>query len=74
MKYTVIVETWQAIDIDAADEQLAIQMVKEQLDPRVCAAANVYIAPELIYNKAKNTYKTEDTINDELGMDTDTSD
>lgn len=50
MKYTVIVETWQAIDIDAADEQLAIQIVKEQLDPRVCAAANVYIAPELIYN------------------------
>lgn len=46
MKYTVVMETYQLIDVEAENEAAAIEAVKKQIDPRVAAAANFSIAIE----------------------------
>ena len=74
MRYTVVVETEQMIEVDADTAQQAIEQIKSQLDPRQAASARFSIVTDLVYDAATNTYMTEEMLNDKSRMDKDTSD
>ena len=59
MKYLVAVETMQIIETDAENAEAAIEAVKNQLDPRVAAAAAFQIVQETIYDEETKTYRID---------------
>ena len=59
MKYLVAVETMQIIETDAENAEAAIESVKNQLDPRVAAAAAFQIVQETIYDEETKTYRID---------------
>lgn len=56
-KYIVAIETTQYIEIEAANEGAAIDLVKKNLDPKVANAADFKIAQEIAFDAESNTYK-----------------
>lgn len=57
MKYLVAVETMQFVETEAKNAEAAIESVKNQLDPRVAAAAAFQIVQELTYDEESGSYK-----------------
>lgn len=74
MRYTVVVQTEQMIEVDADTAQQAIEQIKSQLDPRQAASARFSVATDLVYDAATDTYMTEEMLNDKSRVDKDTSD
>lgn len=73
MKYSIMVQTEQMIEVDAETAQQAIEYIKSQLDPRQAASAGFSVVTELVYDAATNTYMTEEMLNDKSRMDKDES-
>ena len=73
MKYAIMMQTEQLIEIDAETEEQAIEQIKSQLDPRQASFARFSVVTELVYDAATNTYMTEEMLNDKSRMDTDES-
>ena len=73
MKYTVAVEITQMIEVEAVDSTQAIDLVRQQLEPRQAASARFSVVTDLVYDAATNTYMTEEMLNDKSRMDTDES-
>ena len=59
MKYLVAVETMQFVETEAENAEAAIKSVKNQLDPRVAAAATFQIVQETIYDEETKTYRID---------------
>ena len=59
MKYLVAVETMQLVETEAENAEAAIEAVKNQLDPRVAAAAAFQIVQETIYDEETKTYRID---------------
>ena len=59
MKYLVAVETMQLVETEAENAEAAIESVKNQLDPRVAAAAAFQIVQETIYDEETKTYRID---------------
>ena len=59
MKYLVAVETMQFVETEAENAEAAIEAVKNQLDPRVAAAAAFQIVQETIYDEETKTYRID---------------
>ena len=59
MKYLVAVETMQLVETEAENAEAAIEVVKNQLDPRVAAAAAFQIVQETIYDEETKTYRID---------------
>ena len=74
MRYTIIVETEQMVEVDADTAQQAIEQIKSQLDPRQAASARFSVVTNLVYDVDTNTYMTEEMLNDNSRVDTGTSD
>ena len=74
MRYTIVVQTEQMVEVDAETAQQAIEQIKSQLDPRQAASARFSVVTDLVYDAATNTYMTEEMLNDKSRVDTDTSD
>jgi hypothetical protein len=62
------------VEVDAETAQQAIEHIKSQLNPRQAAITRFSVATDLVYDAATNTYMTEEMLNDESRVDTDTSD
>ena len=74
MRYTIVVQTEQMIEVDADTAQQAIEQIKSQLDPRQAASARFSVATDLVYDATTDTYMTEEMLNDKSRVDKDTSD
>ena len=57
MKYIVAIETTQCVEVESETAEAAIESVKNQLDPRVAAAAAFQVVQELTYDEESNSYK-----------------
>ena len=73
MRYTIMVQTEQLVEVDAETAQRAIEQIKSQLDPRQAASASFSVVTDLVYDAATNTYMTEAMANDQSRMDKDES-
>lgn len=57
MKYMIAIETTQYVEVEAETAEAAIESVKNQLDPRVAAAAAFQVVQELTYDEESDSYK-----------------
>ena len=57
MKYTIAIETTQCVEVESETAEAAIESVKNQLDPRVAAAAAFQVVQELTYDEESGSYK-----------------
>lgn len=73
MKYTVAVEIMQMVEVEAENSMQAIDLVRQQLEPRQGASARFSVVTDLMYDAATNTYMTEEMLNDKSRVDTDES-
>ena len=74
MRYTIVIQTEQMVEVDADTVQQAIEQIKSQLDPRQAASARFSVVTDLVYDAATNTYMTEEMLNDKSRVDKDASD
>ena len=73
MKYSIMIQTEQMVEVDAETAEQAIEQIKAQLDPRQAASARFSVVTNLVYDAATNTYMTEEMLNDKSRMDKDES-
>ena len=59
MKYLVAVETMQLVETEAENAEAAVEAVKNQLNPRIAAAAAFQIVQETIYDEETKTYRID---------------
>ena len=57
MKYIVAIETIQCVEVESETAEAAIELVKNQLNPRVAAAAAFQVVKELTYDEESSSYK-----------------
>ena len=57
MKYMIVIETTQYIEVESETAEAAIETVKKQLNSRVAAAAAFQVVQELTYDEESGSYK-----------------
>ena len=57
MKYMIAIETTQYVEVEAETAEAAIESVKNQLAPRVAAAAHYEVVKELTFDEESGSYK-----------------
>lgn len=60
MKYLIAIKTTQMVEIESETAEAAIESVKNQLDPRVAAAAAFQVVQEIGYDEETKTYKIKE--------------
>ena len=59
MKYMVAIETTQYVEVEAENEEAAIEDVKSKMDARIAAAAGFSIVKETVFNEENQNYEIE---------------
>ena len=57
MKYLVAITINQTVEVESETAEAAIEVAKNQLDPRIAAAAAFQIVQELTFDEESSTYK-----------------
>ena len=57
MKYLVAIAINQTVEVESETAEAAIEEAKNQLDPRIAAAAAFQIVQELTYDEESGSYK-----------------
>ena len=57
MKYLVAIAINQTVEVESETAEAAIEEAKNQLDPRIAAAAAFQIVQELTFDEESSTYK-----------------
>ena len=60
MKYIIAIETTQCIEVESETAEVAIEVAKSKLDPRIAAAAAFRVVQEIDYDEETKTYKIKE--------------